>query len=176
MSGHFKKEMIISVIIVLGSILVFGTSLYFLAKSLKADATHISNDRLVIAHNASMLGVLAELKRDASQADLYQKAIEKILVPRDRLLDFQRWLDGLRRVRQVDMNFAFVGSESAPTETFPGYISFSLDISGTLDNLTAFLKDIELQSTQFLVSLDTFDVSGSGSSYRIISRGRVFFK
>ena len=74
------------------------------------------------------------------------------------------------------MNFSFSGSEIAPQENYPGYINFSLDIAGTFDAVTSFVKDIETGASRFLVSLNAFDTKRNGSGYRIIFQGKVFFK
>ncbi|MEK7507954.1 MAG: hypothetical protein AAB602_02630 [Patescibacteria group bacterium] len=176
MFRNFRREVITGAALIIGSIIVFGVVFYFFSRSLNTIAREIAADRLLIANNAVVLGNLAELKRDDQKSARYEKAMNKLLVPKDQLIDFDGWLEGLARVRQVAMNFSFSGSEVAPQENFPGYISFSLDIAGTLDALTAFLKDIELQSTRFLVNLDTFDVTRSDVGYRIITNGKVFFK
>ncbi len=176
MFSDFREKVIIGVVLILASIVAFGSVFYFFSKSLRVLARDIAADRLLIANNAAVLGNLAELKRDSQEAARYEKAMNKLLVSKDQLIDFGTWLDGLARVRQVAMNFSFSGSEVAPQESFPGYINFSLDVAGTLDALTAFLKDIELQSTRFLVNLDTFDMTKSAGGYRIITQGKVFFK
>jgi len=156
--------------------LVFAAILYFLSRDLQFQAEKIVADRALINRRAAVLGALADLKRDAPQADVYKRAMDKLLVSQDQLLDFSRWLDGLARVRQIGLNFSFRGSQVAPQGDAPGYIAFSLDLAGKLNNLVEFLKDLESLSPRFLVGLDGVDLTGDGSSYRILSQGKVFFR
>ena len=176
MFDDFRREVLVGIIVITGSIFIFGAGFYFFSKSLRADAQYIAEDRLLIAESSAILASFAELKRDASLAVRYEKAMERLLVPKDHLIDFPRWLEGLARVRQVGLNFSFSGSEVGPQEDYPGYINFSLDVTGNFDAIAAFLKDAESQSVRFLLNLDTFDVTRGGSGYRVFSRGRVFFK
>jgi len=167
---------IIGSVLIIGSIIVFGASFYFLSKSFDSMTKDIAADRLLIAGNTVTLGNLAELKQADQESARYKKAMGKLLVSKDQLIDFGNWLDGLARVRQIAMDFSFSGSEVAPQENLPGYINFSLDIAGPLDALTSFLKDIELQATRFLVNLDGFNAVRSDAGYRIVTNGKVFFK
>jgi len=176
MFDNFRKEVRKGILVILASVVVFGVSFYFFSKSLNSVTNDIVSDRLLIAKNSGVLENLAELKRGDQEAVHYQKAMEKLLVPKDQLLQFPGWLDGLARVRQVGLNFSFSGAEVAPQENYPGYINFSLDMTGSINALTSFLEDIELQPTRFLANLDSFEVTKSDSGYRITSSGKVFFK
>lgn len=174
--NHFKRELVISFSIIGGSIIVFGIVLYFLSKDLTSRANKLTVDRLFISQRAATIAALASLKTDAPKADMYLQAMSKFLVSQDQLFDFPRWLDGIARSRQVGMNFSFQGSQTPPQGDMPGFISFSLDLSGELSNLVDFLKDIEFKSTRFLVAIDNFDLRRSDSGYRILANGKVFFK
>lgn len=176
MPTYFRRELVISLAIIGGSIAVFALALYFLSKDVNFQEEKVVADRALINQRAAVLGALADLKRDAPRGDVYKRAMDKILVSQDQLLDFPRWLDGLARVRQIGLNFSFQGSQVAPLEDSPGYIAFSLDLVGKLSYLIDFLKDIEFQSPRFLISLDNVDLTRSGSDYRILSQGRVFFR
>ncbi len=176
MPNHFRRELIVSLAIVGGSILIFASILYFLSEDLSFQAEKVVADRALINQRAAILGALADLKKDASQADIYKRAMDKILVLQDQLLDFPHWLDGLSRAHQVGLSFSFQGSQVPPQGETPGYIAFSLDLTGKLGDLIDFLKDVEFQSPRFLVSLDNVGLTKGDSAYRISSQGRVFFR
>lgn len=176
MHRHFRRQLILGLEIIAGSVLIFGAGLYLLADDLENKSEKIVTARALISQTAATIEALADLKNDAPKADAYRRAIDKILVSQDRLLDFPRWLEGLARGRKVALTFSFQGSQVKPLDNAPGHIGFSLDIRGALANLTEFLKDVEFQSPRFLVSLDNFNLNGSGSSYRITSQGKVYFR
>lgn len=176
MPTHFRRELIVSLAIMGGSIVVSALVLFLLSRDLQSQAEKVVADRALINQRAAVVAALASLKTDASRAELYKRAMDKILVSQDQLLDFPRWLDGLSRVREIGLTFLFQGSQVAPQGDSPGYIAFSVDLIGKLNNLVDFLKDVEFQSPRFLVSLDSIDLTRNGSDYRILSQGRVFFR
>ena len=176
MHHHFRKELLISFGIIAGSVVFIGLSVFFLSRDIAYQSEKITEDRVAVAQRTVSLGALASLKKDAPRAAAYKQAISQVLVTKDQLLDFPKWLDGIARGRQLSLSFSFSGSESPPQENSPGHIPFSMDVSGELDDLNDFLKDIEYKSPKFLVTMDGFDTSGGGSSYRIRTSGRVYFR
>lgn len=176
MPDRFRRELLISLFVIIGGLLIFSATLYLLSSDLSARAEKIVADRALISQRSAALEFLAESKKNTPRADVYKQAMDRILVSQDQILDFSRWLDGLARVRQVGLSFSFQGGQVSPHGDAPGYIGFSLDLNGKLDDLTNFLKDIEFQSPGFLINLDNFDLSRNGSNYRILTQGRVFFK
>ncbi len=173
---HFKQEVRLSFAIIGGSIIAFGAMLYFLSQDFLSQADSVAADRLIITERAAAIGVLAGLKTDAPKAAPYLEAMNKILPPQDQLLDFRRWIDELARTRKVGMSFAFQGTQTPSHGDSPGFISFSLDITGLPSNLVDFMKDLEYKSPHFLVALDNLDFSKSVPNYRILINARVFFK
>ncbi|MBI4087453.1 MAG: hypothetical protein HY434_01335 [Candidatus Liptonbacteria bacterium] len=173
---YFRRELTVNFSIIIGSMVVFAGILYFFSQELSSEAEKIVARRLLINQRVSAIGTLAALKKDAPQADAYLHAMNWLLVAQDQLLEFPRWLDGLARVRQTGIKFSFHGNQVAPRENSPGYIPFSLDLQGGLQNLTDFLKDVEFQSPRFLAEIDNFDITKNESGYRLSANGRVFFQ
>lgn len=176
MFNHFRRELIFGLAFIGGGIVVFTSAIYFFSQDLESRADKVVSDRTLINQRAAALGALADLKRDSPPADIYKRAMDKILVSQDQLLDFPRWLDGLARVRRIGLNFSFQGNQIAPGENAAGYVAFSLDLIGKLDDLVDFLKDVEFRSPRFLISLEGIDLTRNGTDYRILSQGKVFFK
>lgn len=176
MPNRFRRELLISSLIVGTAVVAFGLAFYFLTNDLSSQAQKIVVDRASLAQRTILLSSLADLKRDAAEAAVYSQAMDKILVSQDQLIDFPQWISDLARIRQVSLSFSFQGDQVPPQNGSLGYINFSLDASGNLDNLGAFVEDLELQAPRFLVVLDTVDLSGGGTAYRLLSQGRVFFR
>jgi len=176
MPNRFRRELLISLLIVGAAVVAFGLTFYFLTNDLDYQAQKIAFDRASLSQRTTLLSSLADLKRDAASAGVYRQAIDKILVSQDQLIDFPQWISNLARIRQVSLGFSFQGDQVPPQNGSLGYINFSLNASGNLDNLGAFVEDLELRAPRFLVVLDAVDLSGGGTSYRLLSQGRVFFK
>lgn len=172
----FRRQVVFSFSIIIGSFLVFAAVLYFLFLSLSAQSEEIIAAKAAIAEKTSTLGALTALKKEAPDAIRYEEALNRILVSRDQLLGFPGWLDSLARGRRVELQFAFGGGEADPSEVSAGYVEFSIDASGSLENLISFLEDAELKAPGFLAGLESFNLSGSGSDYRISAKGKVYFR
>lgn len=148
----------------------------WLALDIEAQAGRIAEDRILLRDRTASVAALAELKMRAPQALAYEQKLNAFLPAQEQLLDFPRTLDNLARVRQVALNFAFQGGQTAPQGDTPGSVGFSLDITGTFEDIQGFLKDVELEPPRFLAAFDSFDVMRSGEDYRFLGQGRVFFK
>lgn len=175
MQAYFKKELIISLSIIFGSILLLGTAILFLSYDVAAQAEKVVSGRNSLLERANSLGVLAELKSGAIKAAVYRQAMNKILVTKDQLLDFRGWLDGLARGRNLTLSFSFRGETVPPSGDLPASIGFSLGVKGGLEDVLGFLKDIEFASPRFLLSLDDFSGKRDGLNYDFIGDGKVFF-
>lgn len=175
MERYFEREILISFSIILGAILFLGTASFFLARDVSSEAKMIVSDRSLVSQRAADLSALAELKKDSAEASRYRQIMGKILVTQDQLLDFPKWLEGFARGRQLNYSFSFLGNSIEPSEETPGYTSFSLGLNGGLDGLIGLLKDIEVLSPRFLVSVDNFSTRRNDPSYSFSLNGRVFF-
>ncbi len=148
----------------------------WLASDITAQTDRIVQDRLLIRERSASLNKLAELKRLAPQALVYEQKLSAFLPTQEQLLDFPRMLDSLARVHQLALNFTFQGGQGAPQGSVPGYVGFSLDVQGTFNDIVGFLKNVEFEPPRFLATLDSFDVVKNGGSYRLLAQGRVFFR
>jgi Tfp pilus assembly protein PilO len=181
MVTNLKRPFIISLSIILGSAITAAAGLYFLADNISATAVKIVADRADIDKQTGSLGVLAALKGQAVQAETYQAAMDNLLPTQDGLIDFSQWIAGIAAQNQVAANVSFNGNPvapppAAPGQTAPGQAPFSLSITGSLNNIIAFLSDIESQTPGFLLRLTSFDLESTNGSYQWSGQGTVFFR
>jgi hypothetical protein len=176
-SKVFRKELIIGVAVFFGGILIITAGLYFVSNDIALKVSTIVTDRALLSNRSQAIDSLAGLKKNLPEAERYTKAIGQILVQKDQLIDFGRWLDGLARSRQVAISSALDGTEIKSGIGTLGSIGFNIDASGGLPNLLNFIQDVELRSPRFLVDIVGFEVTQiSGSEYKVASRGKVYFK
>lgn len=172
--SRLKKQLWISVGIIVGVVIVASAALYFLSGDVTAQADKIVSDRAHVALANSAVSVLASLKSDAALAAPYKVQMDEILPTHNELVGFPQALNALGQADNVSVSFAFQGGGTATTPSTPGSDSFSLNVTGTPSNLAAFLKDLESQKSGFIVAIDSFDFSNNGTTYRLTSQGRVF--
>lgn len=175
MNDHFRRHIVISSAVIITSLVVFGGGLYWLNNDLETQAERIINARNTVARRSSSLEALAELKQVAPRAEEYQRTMDRFLPTQDELIGFGSWLENLGRVRQVSVDFSFEGGQTASTENAPGFIPFSLRLSGGHQNVVGLVGDLELAGTQYLISLGGIELTRNGNVYKISTSGYVYF-
>jgi len=176
MKDKFKKQLWISSGIIGGSIIAALIAIYFFSSSLAAATQKIIADRSLVASQTSALASLADLKRDAPLALRYEAAINKLLPSQYTLIGFGQWLEGRAAQYGVTTNFSFQGAPVPATPDTFGTAVFSAEAEGPAANITAFMKDIEMQAPSFLLTLDSFDFTNNGTTSRATMGGTLFFQ
>lgn len=176
MEKKFKKEVWIGTTVILGSIVIFLVASTLLSNQMAATSQQVADGRATIAKRSDLLANLAEIKNSSSEAAAYQQKINNLLPSQEQLLNFPQVLGSLASAHGVSFSFSFRGTPTLPQADSPGVAGFTVDTSGSLDALSLFLNDIEAKATRFLISIDGFDLSQSGSGYALNIQGRVFFQ
>ena len=173
---NFKKQLWLGIGIVAGSVVVFGIAFYLVAGDIGNVATAITRSRSDIATQNAIIGSYSDLKENAGTAANYQTAMDKLLAEQDELITFPSQLDGIGRSNGVDVTFSFQGDPVLAGQNKVGYINFRLSAIGSLDNVTAFLKDVEVSVPILLSRVNSFDLTQNGPNYTLAAQGKVFFK
>ena len=177
MQKGFRRDVIMSVALVLGAFLVAGSVLAWSAASMRDTVTAIMQKRAALEQYGKTVDLLANLKKMAPQITSYEEKMNLLLPRKDDLLAFSPWLDGVSRVNNVAIGaFAFQGATMPAGETEAGHLGFTLDASGTHEKVSQFFRAIELRSNKFLVQIDSLDLTESGGVARARAKGRVFFR
>jgi hypothetical protein len=172
----FKMQLLISASIVFGAIVVAAIALSVLSVNITTTAQTIAAARQTIVDQAVNFGTLDQLKRNASLAATYQSAMSQLLSTRDSLITFPSQVDTLSREDGVSSDFTFNENIISSTVNTPGSAGFTMDVSGPLTNIVAFLKDFEAASPIMLSQIDSATLAGNGSTYTLNVQGKVFFQ
>ena len=176
MEKSFKREFILGICLIAGSILAFlGVSSYFSGR-LSDLATNIATSRFLLAKRAELLENLADVKRSSSESAAYKQKIDALLPTQEQLLNLSQVLSGLAAAHDVSFSFSFKGAPTLPQPTVPGSIAFAMDSSGDLNSILLFLNDIEPKSTRFILSFDSFDLSKLDQGYHLVAQGKAYFQ
>ena len=174
MKRSFKAQLWISFGVIFVAIVLATVGMYFFSNDLTAQADKIVADRTLIAQQTAVLGVLAELKHDAPRAAQYAVAMGTLLPKHDDLIGFSGWLNSIAQAHKVSSSFSFRGDNVSASPSSPGTDGFTISVQGSAENLVAFLKDLETQAPGFLLVVDSFDLSSTGTDYRTVLQGRLF--
>jgi hypothetical protein len=173
---NFKEQVWTGVGIIVGSMIVFGVALYLTANDLQEQIGAVTKSRSDIADQSVLINSYSNLKENAQAAAAYQTAMDQLLATQDNLIAFPSQINGLARNNGVDLVFSFEGDPVPAGSSTVGYVDFKLNATGSLDGITAFLKDMESSTPVLLSTIDSFDLTQSGSNYIVVALGRVFFK
>ena len=168
-----KKSLLILIASGVGLVVVI-LSIFWVSGILYTHSQAVAKSRALVARLTRTSEFLAQLKGEAPQADAYAQHINLLLAGEEQIIDFQAWIQNLAKIHNVTLSADFNGDQVTPDEG-PGYIHFNMDASGSLDNLTAFLKEAELQTSKFLISVDGFTINQNSTAYQFSGRGRVYF-
>jgi hypothetical protein len=172
----FSRQLLLGFGIIFAAIIGAAIAIYFILSDVRARASVIAGSQTKVAIRNGDLAALASLQADAPRAASYAAAITKLLRPRDSLIQFPHQVQSLAASYNVIAEVSFTNEPSTPAPGVAGVATFSLNASGKSDDLLAFLKNIETQSSQFLVAVDTLDFSPNASNGRLAASGRVFFQ
>lgn len=173
---NFKEEVWIGGGIIAASLVIFGIAFYILVADIQHATDDITHNRATISGETALINSYSNLKANAAAAGVYQAAMDKLLATQDNLIIFPTEIDGVARKDGVDATFSFEGDPVLASMSTVGYVNFSLNATGPLNDITAFMKDMESSSQILLSRIDSFTVTQSGSNYVLVASGEVFFK
>ncbi|MDO8515744.1 MAG: hypothetical protein Q7S28_00665 [bacterium] len=178
MNKSFHRLLLVNIGIIAGSVLCAGAIAFFIALQISGVVKTIANARTLVARRTSQIENLATLKREAALADSYSVKINRLLPRQDELLRFRQFISRLAIIYRANVNFAFQGSPSPsnPSAGLPGFFNFSLNMGGSYEALSALLKNLETDETDYLVGIDNIDITREGGEYRMFAQGRLFFR
>jgi len=175
MGPNLNRQLWIGFSMIVVSIgLAIGT-FYFLIGRIDTAVAQIVADRALIIQQSGALGVVAQLRQQAPRAAVYQAALDKLLPAQDGLIGFSQWIAGIASRNEVVASVSFQDSGSgAPGGN--GQERFSITVNGSVNNIIAFLNDIESKEPGFLLQLSSFDFTNQGGNYQFIGQGVLFYR
>jgi len=174
--NDFKKKLNLNILIII-FIFAVGLLLYlYFSKIISEKAEEIKNLKNDLNLYTKSIANLAKLKEISPQVDLYKSKLNLLMPNKDRLIDLPKWISDVARANQVNVNFSFKAGGKEPDDKNPGFENFSIDISGSLDNIQKFLYNIETVAPNFVLNLSSFTISQTNNNeYRFSSTGKVFY-
>lgn len=177
MQIDYKRQIWITLGVVLGAALLFIPVFYLTSEAMTKNIQEIVDRRSLIRQGSSLTGTLADLKKEKLDAERYRYVLDNLVASRDEIVvSFSGWVEREAAASQVGTSFSFQGSEVLPTDENFGYAQFVVRLSGDLNDLTSLIKKLEQESKRFLLIFESFDINKAGEGYQISLTGRIFFK
>jgi hypothetical protein len=174
MEIDLRRQLVISLSIIVGSAIVAFIALYYMMGNISATADTIVKDKALGDQQTGALAIVAALAQEAPQAATYKAAMDKLIGGQDTLIGFNQWITNIANSHQVTATVGFGASDA--TQVGLAQMHFSLSASGGLNNVVAFLNDIEMKSSGFLIQLTSFTMTNNNGNYQVNSQGVVFYK
>ena len=171
-----RKNLLRSLAIIVASFVIGFSVLWWLQNDIATQAAKAEEMKIGAARESDLIGVFATLKNDAGKANAYERRLAGLLPPKDKLLDFDNFLEVLGNQHRVSTNFSFDGEGTPTGDGNVGSINFKLEVTGPLSGIQGLLEDLELKPRSYLLSFDTFTVSLVDEGYRAVLRGKIFYK
>ncbi len=173
MAASFKRSFALNIGIILLAFGVFAFLFYFIGGKLAAQATLIVNDRSLISRSTGAAERLAGLKKDQQAAEGYQRIMDLLLPPQEKLLDLPRDVESVGRLHQVGALLTFTGADESGANTSP--LGFTITATGSGQHLIDFLKELEVNHSKYTIAIDSIDITGGDpQTQQLLATGRVF--
>jgi hypothetical protein len=177
MSSDFKRQLWITLGVLAAGVVVFGSAYYWAINRVNSLTASIIEQRSLIWQGSNLTETLANLKKEKQTVEAYTQALNNLVATRDQLVvNFSKWLNNEAMQYRVGVDFSFQGGETQAAQDNLGYAGFSIKLSGSLNDSVNFLRHLERETRQFLLSFGSFDVDRGPSGYIISANGRVYFK
>jgi len=176
MKDDFNRYLWINFGILFGVIVIAVVALYLFTGDIISRSNAILADRALIARQNASLAAFAEIKNDSAEAAKYKTVMDKLLPTQSEIINFQTWLQSFEAAYGVTTNFSFTANIVPSTQTKPGTIGFSLTVQGSSSNVLSFLRDIESQAPDYLLSFDSINISQNGENTEAVASGNIFFR
>jgi hypothetical protein len=176
MGMNINRQIWISLSIIVGSLILAAAAIYFMSLGIASTVNKIVADRAVVEQQASALGIIAALKSQEPQANVYAAAMDSVLPTQSELLQFSPWIQKIAQNDSVTVQVAFEGTSVPSGENIPGNEAFSLTINGSLNEIADFLSDIETKQPGFLLNITSYDLTYQNSDYQMAGQGVAYFK
>ncbi|MFH1246611.1 MAG: hypothetical protein V1489_02445 [Candidatus Liptonbacteria bacterium] len=171
-----RKEILVSAIIVGGSLVLFAAAFLFVSGRMDANVSRIESAQGAIQEHSAALESFAALKRDVPVAEKYQTQLTQLLPQPEELLGFNRSIDQVARVYGVSFRASFQGGIAESGNGLPGSYGIGIEADGSYDNLRKFVSDLESKTSRYLMRFDSIKFSARESGYHIALQGKVFSK
>jgi len=175
MTKGFRREILVSILVIVGSVCAFGIYFWRVSGTLRGSADSVLSLNQTIVDQAQLSQVIVNLKRDESEADRSQARMDAVIPDEEQLLDFRSWTKNQATVHNLSASIEFKDRGKFRGGSDIMFQNASMNFDGTIDNFISFLKELEMGADRFLVGFDTFDVSRSASGYRLGGGAKIFF-
>jgi hypothetical protein len=98
----------------------------------------------------------------------------KLIPTQDGLIGFPAWIGQIANSDGVVVVPTIAGDVVPGNAVRPGFVSFTLSVTGSLNNVVTFMDDIESKSPGYLLNIDSLDLIQSGTGYTLKAQGRAF--
>ncbi|MDD5098791.1 MAG: type 4a pilus biogenesis protein PilO [Candidatus Colwellbacteria bacterium] len=172
----FQKKLFIRLgLAVVISGVLFGTA-FFVGSDIESVHDSIRSMKNVFATKAQMTSSLAELRQTREEAESAMSILRNALPDRESLFIFTNEVSRIAQTRGLTAVSSF-GSEIPGSESAPGRIEFTINISGEYDKIVEFIKEVE--TSRYFTSVKSFDFVSQGantSGYQAIITADIFYK
>lgn len=169
--SEFQKRLTVSVGVYSGIIAVLGIILFFVGSDITRRTDEIKQIRSELLFRVQLTESLALLREGSEEAKNYAAALNGILPTQDQLITFPREIGAVARQSNIDFNFS-LGQEKSVAEEKLKRTGFTMTGQGLFENLTGFLKSLELAG--YPLSFDSIDLTRQDSNFKALITGNLF--
>jgi len=150
---------------------VLGAGLVFLKNEIEKKVLDTVQLRGENTKNSRGIETLASLQEDQARARAYESALYRVFPEKSSVVSFIRELEDLATTHAIEASIS-ITSEANRTDAEPGKVGVSMTVNGSLENITAYLDDINKK--KYFVSFQSFNFVRQEDSYKATITGNIF--
>lgn len=182
MMQGFKRRLFIQIGIAVGLIILFSIFIIILNADINKRGLSIEDARVKLAMRNQTIELLSSSNSDLKKAEPLLQNLKNILPSRDELIYFKAdELPALAKEYGLFIGFEWTKSgATAGTDSSPSYLQFSMNLSGSYENIIGFLRALERHPYFIQINLTSIErtapkVAGDPNIYIVSTSGKIFF-
>ncbi len=169
---HFSKRITVLIAVPVGIILALSAALIFLGTQIKSRVTEAKTVQSQFLYWLQAVESLSSLRKDYKKVEPYFNQVASLLPQQDELINFPKDIAAMGAVRKISAS-TNLGVESLDNNTGLRRTEVIMNVSGGLEGIVAFLKDLE-SGSKYVVRINNFDFLKEGETFRMSLTGTVF--
>lgn len=174
----FKRRLLFKVLVAVGLIALLALFSIVLNMDINKSELSIAASKEKLALRAKTIELLSSSNNDLQKAEPLLENLKTVLPTHDQLFSFKDELTKSAKSYSVTIGVDFPkGGEVPSTATEPGTVKFDMFLSGSYENLIAFLKTFEKH--RYFIRMDAIEVIRTASSpsvFTLKTSGKIYIK
>ena len=173
--SYFYRNLAIEIAVALIIIVALVGGMVFFRFRISDAVAKISAVREELSNRSQSLQSFSVIKSQyEDKGRNYLNVLHNVVPAKDQLIDLRQEFQSLATRENIGFGFSFSAGDEAAGGSELDSLNFNLNVKGTIDELLAFMRD--LQNFRYLITLDELAMTRQGSEIQMIIKGQIYYR